>query len=176
MVHELHRATWRSPATAGIWMSSKERFVFPRIGNKPVDAIGTGDVLAILTAIWSTKRETAKRLRQRIGAVMKHAVAQGWRADDPTGPALTAALPKNGTAPARHHRALPHSEVADAISKVRASGAGASTKLLFEFVVLTACRSGEAREATWGEIDARAATLDRAKPPDEKRQGASGYR
>ena len=152
-VHALHASTWRNPLTASIWWSSMERFVFPVIGDKPISAVTTADVLSVLVPIWSTKRETARRLRQRIGVVMKWSVAQGLRTDNPAGDAISQALPKNGSAPKQHHRALHHSEVADAIASVRASGAAMATKLLLEFIVLTAVRSGEARLATWDEID-----------------------
>ena len=158
VVHRLHSGTWRNPMTAKIWISSMETYVFPKIGGIPVNAVSSADVLRVLTPLWATKRETGRRLRQRIGAVLRHAIAQGWRTDDPTGPALTAALPKSATAPARHHRALPHAEVPAALAKVRASGAGASTKLLLEYVVLTAARSGEARLARWSEVDIDKAT------------------
>ncbi len=152
-VHGLHATSWRNPATASIWWSSMERFVFPRVGDKPISSITSGDVLSVLVPIWSTKRETARRLRQRIGVVMKWAVAKGYRIDNPAGDAVSQALPKNGTTPARHHRALPHADVAAAVAKVRASGAWPATKLLLEFIVLTAVRSGEARLARWSEID-----------------------
>ena len=67
---------------------------------------------------------------------MKWAVAQGLRQDNPAGDAIGAALPKNGGIQ-RHHRALPHAEVAGAIEAVHRSGASATAKLAFEFLVLT---------------------------------------
>ena len=108
-------------------------------------------MLALLP-IWTRKHETARKLRRRIGAVMKWAIAQGYRGDNPAGEAITAALPKR-SAPVRHMRALPHGEVAGALAAVRASRAWAATKLAFEFVVLTATRSGEVRLATWDEFN-----------------------
>ena len=87
---------------------------------------------------------------------MKWAVAQGHRPDNPAGDALSAALPNNA-GPRRHQRALPHAEVGAALARVRASGAYASTVLAFEFLVLTAARSGEVRKARWEEFE-----LDRA--------------
>ena len=84
---------------------------------------------------------------------MQWAVAHGHRADDPAGAAVLQALPKGEAKAKRRHRALPHAEVAGAIATVAASDAWIGTKLAFEFVALTACRSGEARGATWGEID-----------------------
>ena len=83
---------------------------------------------------------------------MKWAVAQGYRDDNPTGDAITAALPKRANH-VRHMPALPHGEVAGAIEAVKASPAWIGTKLCFEFMVLTAVRSGEARGARWEEID-----------------------
>ena len=106
--------------------------------------------------IWSTKHETARRVRQRIGTVMKWAVAQGYRADNPAGDAIGAALPKN-SAIRKHQRALPYGEVVAAVEAVRASGAGITAKLAFEYLVLTACRSGEVRLARWEEFDLGAA-------------------
>ena len=108
--------------------------------------------MACLLPVWNEKRETARRVRQRIGAVMKWAVANGYRQDNPAGEAIAAALPKS-TGVQKHMRALPHADVAAALASVRASGAWASTKLAFEFLVLTAARSGEVRFATWNEID-----------------------
>ena len=70
---------------------------------------------------------------------------------------MSAALPKNA-ARREHQRALPHAEVASALARVRESGAYPATALAFEFLVLTACRSGEVRGARWDEVDADTAT------------------
>ena len=99
---------------------------------------------------------TASRVRQRIGAVMKWAVAQGLRADNPAGDAISAALPRTATV-RRHQRALPHVEVRDALTRVRDCDASRGIRLAFEFLVLTATRSGEVRNARWEEIDHDAA-------------------
>ena len=128
--------------------------------------------MSILLPIWTTKAETAKRVRQRIGAVMRWAVAQGYRQDNPAGDAIGTALPKNGVV-RKHQRALPHSEVAAAIARIRGTDAYRATVLAFEFLVLTAARSGEVREARWDEIDLDAATwtipADRTKMKREHR-------
>ncbi len=106
----------------------------------PVNRIGTADVIAVLLPIWAEKRETARRVRQRISAVMRWAVAQGYREDNPAGDAIGAALPKTGVR-TRHQPALPYPEVRGAMERVRASRAYPSTVLAFEFLVLMACRS-----------------------------------
>ncbi len=153
------------------WESSLATYAFPMLGTKRVDKITSADVMAAVLPIWTGKRETASRVRQRISAVMKWSVAQGYRGDDPAGPAVLQALPRGDGKPKRHHRALPHTEVAAALSTVRASGAWPATKLAFEFIVLTACRSGEVRGATWSEMDGDAWTIpaERMKAKTEHR-------
>ena len=83
---------------------------------------------------------------------MQWAIAQGLRIDNPAGDAISAALPKH-TAVQKHQRALPHAEVGAALRRVRRCDAYRGIPLAFEFLVLTATRSGEVREARWGEID-----------------------
>ena len=76
----------------------------------------------------------------------------GHRPDNPAGDALGQALGRQQTI-VQHMRALPHGAVADALATVRASQASVTTKDAFEFLVLTAARSGEMRLATWDEMD-----------------------
>ena len=142
---------WRSPYHAQLWLKSMERHVFPRIGEMPVSEVTSADVIGVLTPIWHEKATTARKLRQRIRAVMQWAVAMELRPDNPCdriGPALGA---QNYTV--RRMKALPHREVASAIGKVWASGSKPVVKLAFELLVLTATRSGEVRGAAWTEID-----------------------
>ena len=134
------------------WRWTLRNYAMPKLGRRPVDRIGTADVMAVLLPIWNEKRVTARKVRQRIGAVMRWAVAQGYREDNPAGDAIGAALPKKGVRP-RHLAALPYGKVAGAVAAVRGSGANLATVLAFEFLVLTACRSGEVRGARWKEVD-----------------------
>ena len=103
---------------------------------------------------------------------MKWAVAQGYRADNPAGDAVTAALGKQNSGK-KHHRALPHRDVAAAFATVRASNADPTVRLAFEFVVLTAVRSGEVRGAHWSEIDFDSATW---VIPGERTKSGSEHR
>ena len=112
----------------------------------------TADVLAILKPVWSSKPATARAVRSRIGAVMKWAVAKGYRPDNPAGGAIAAALPRNGNA-TRHHKALPHGEVSAALAEVATRGPMPVSGWRSSFMVLTATRSNEARGATWDEIE-----------------------
>ena len=153
----IHAENWKDRSNSEHqWRATLTTYAFPRIGSKRVDEVTTADVMAILTPIWSSKHVTAKRIRQRIGAVMKWAVAQGHRSDNPAGDALGAALPKNG-AVQKHQRALPHAEVCSALQRIRRADAHVGTRLAFEFLVLTAARSGEVRGALWDEIDCEGA-------------------
>ena len=151
-VLKLNRPSWRNEKHGKQWQSTLETYAFPRLGNRPVDTITTGDILAVLTPIWHEKPETAMRVRQRLKSVMEWSVAQGHRQDNPAGDAISKALLKRSTR-VQHMRALPYGEVAAAIAKVRASDATTIAKLAFEFLVLTAARSGEVRGATLDEID-----------------------
>ena len=134
--------------------------------------------MSVLLPIWSEKRETARRVKQRISALCRWAVAQGYRTDDPAGTVVDAALPRNAVQ-RRPMPALPYEEVAECIAKVKASRrASASSKLALEFLVLTAARSAEVRKATWDEIDIESATwtvpAERMKANREHRVPLSG--
>ena len=152
LVLEQQRPGWRNAKHARDWPRSLRAYAFPRIGALPVSEVTTADVLAILTPIWHDKPETARWVRQRIGAVMKWAVAMGHRQDNPAGDALGQVLGRQ-QAVVQHMRALPHGSVADALTTVRVSWASVTTKRAFEFLVLTAARSSEVRLATWDEMD-----------------------
>ena len=115
---------------------------------------------------------TVARARQKA-----FAVAQAYREANPAGDAISAALPKNSVR-RQHQKALPHAQVAAALQRVRASKAHRATALAFEFLVLTACRSGEVRGARWDEVDDTAVTWtvppDRMKAKLEHRVPLSG--
>lgn len=156
IVVEIRRSKWSNPRQQKLWVASMQRHVLPRLGNVLVSDITSSDILSVLTPIWSSIPETAVRLRQRLSRIMQWAIVEGFRTDDPAGPALSSVLPTLPSAK-KHYRALPHRDVSAAIEDVRNSDAYPSTKLLFEFVVLTAARSGEARLARWAEIDFKGA-------------------
>ena len=116
----IHVAAWKSGGrNANSWQATLRDYASPHLGRKAVDRVTTADVMAVLLPIWTRKHATAQKVRQRIGTVMKWAIAQGYRADNPPGDALTAALPNaRSRAPPR---ALPHGEVSAAVATVRSS-------------------------------------------------------
>ena len=139
-VLEQKRAGWRSRAHGREWILTFERYAFPRIGKMPVSEVTSADLLEILAPIWHTKAETARRLRQRLRAVLEWAVAMEFRIDNPCdriGPVLG---PQHDVV--QHMRALPHREVAAAIRTARESTVLLAVRLAFEFLVLTAARWG----------------------------------
>ena len=152
IVIAIHAEGWKDGRHESNWRRSLSQYAYPALGAKSVADITTLDVMTLLIPIWTSKRETARKLRQRIGAVMKWSIAKGYRGDNPAGDAIGAALPKNGQA-TQHHSSLPHEAVRGALATIRETGAWEATKLCFEFLTLTATRSGEARLATWAEFD-----------------------
>ena len=154
----IHGAAWKAGGkNAQRWRATLHAYAYPHLGGKSIDRVTTADVMTVLLPIWTRKHATARQVLQRISAVMKWAMAQGYRNDNPAGEAITAALPKRPVA-VRHQRALPHGGVCGAIETVRDSAAWPGLKLVFEFRVLTATRSTEVRLATWGEMNIGALT------------------
>ena len=151
-VHDLHLPTWRNVKHRQQWINTLREYAIPHFGKKRLDTVNSADVLATLMPIWNSHPETARRVKQRIGTVMKWAIAQGWRTDNPAA-AISQALPKHDRSKVKHQKALPYAEVASALCIVRESDASTSTKLALEFAVLTATRSGETRGAVWSEIN-----------------------
>ncbi len=145
-VIELRRPTWSNPKHAAQWTATLKTYAFPVIGDMAVDSITAADALAVLEPIWTAKPETASRVRQRMETVLGWAVAQGWRLDNPAGRSLLKVLPAAKRLK-RHHPSLPYENVPAALDLVRESNANVMTKLAFEFLVLTAARSGEVRNA-----------------------------
>ncbi len=151
-VHEANKPRWRNPRHMAGWIQTLERHAMPVLGNTPLDRIDRGDVLRVLTPIWTSRPETARRVRQRMRTIFRWAMAHGFMESNPAGEAIDGALPPMPKVKA-HFRALPYQEVSSALETVAASQASMSAKLCFRFLVLTASRSGEARGATWDEID-----------------------
>ena len=148
----LRRPDWRHPKTAQRWEATLRTYAYPFFGNLPVDQVSSADVLQVLSPIWTEKAETARAVRGHIRDVMDWAIAQEYRYDNPAGEAVRLGL--KGVRRARsHYKALHYSAVCSALRIVQGSHAWVGTKLAFEFLVLTAARSGEIRYAQWSEVD-----------------------
>lgn len=149
-----HRSGWKNPKHTAQWKSTLETYC-AGFNGKPVSNVSRADVLACLEAIWTEKHETATRLRGRIESILDWATVHGLRAGD--NPArwkgnLDHLLPTiSKIRRIKHHRALPWQEIAPFMANLRQE-VGLAPRAL-EFLILTACRSGEVRAATWDEID-----------------------
>ncbi len=121
-------------------------------GERPVDQIDTPEVLNALSIIWLEKPETARRVRQRIGTVLDWAKAAGHRSGDNPIIGIAKGLPKQPKKQS-HHAALPYTEVSTFITDLQQTDANHSTRLAFEFLILTATRTSEVILAEWSEID-----------------------
>ena len=136
-------------------MQTLERHAFPVLGTMSVDRISRADVLAVLASIWGMRQETARRVRQRIRARLRWAQAHRYVEKKVPDERNDGALPRM-LAVKSHFRGLPCQDVPAALATVEATAASMAAKLCFRFLILTAARSGEARGATWSEIDFKA--------------------
>lgn len=150
---------WKNAKHGAQWRSTLATYVYPVIGKVLVRDVEQSHVLQILQPMWTTKTETASRLRGRIENVLDYATARGYRRGD--NPArwrghLDMLLATPGkVAKVEHHAALPYAEIGSFMVDLRKhQGLGARA---LEFAILTAARSGEVRGATWAEIDLNAA-------------------
>lgn len=157
---EAHKAGWRSQKHAAQWSSTLETYVFPVFGDLTAGEINTELVMQSLDPIWSTKVETASRIRGRIESILDWAKARGYRqGDNPArwrGHLDTHLPPRSKVARVKHHPALPYSEIGTFMDGLREQGGVAARAL--ELTILCATRSNETIGATWMEIDVDAAT------------------
>lgn len=143
--------TWKNPKDRASFLTSLQTYIFPRFGNVPLTEVTSADVRQAILLAREKAPGVAKKLIYRVSAVFKWGIAEGACVLNPaTTDAL--ALPRVER-PVQHRKALPYNDVAESIQRVHASGAWLATKLAFEFVVLTACRSGEVRAAMWDEVE-----------------------
>ena len=149
-----NEGSWRNPKHAEQWRMTTGDAYCAAIRQKPVDQIGTEDVLLILRPIWMTKAETASRLRGRIEAILDAARAKGLREGD--NPArlrghLDKLLGKRQRLMRGHHAAMDYADVPAFVERLREREALAA--LALEMTVLTACRTSEVLNAQWAEVD-----------------------
>jgi integrase len=151
------------------WAMTLREYAAP-LRSMPIDTITTEDILGVLKPIWSTKAETASRLRGRVERVLNAAKAKGYRSGE--NPAawrghLENLLPKRQKLARGHHAAMPYADVPAFVARLRERQATAA--LMLEFAILTTARSGEVLGARWPEIDfgAKVWTI----PPERMKAG-----
>ena len=152
----LKRPAWRSASSEETWRQTMRHYVLPRLAERGVGTLTTSDVLAVLTPLWTDKHPTAMRVLQRISAVCRWAIAEGYRSDDPTAN-VTSVLPECNDED-NHHEAMPYAEVGAFLSRLRVGACPQAARLALEFLILTATRTSEVRLMTWEELDAEGRT------------------
>ena len=154
--HDNVKAGWKNGKHGAQWLTTLEAHAFPEIGKLPVSEIDAAAIQRVLLPIWLKVPETARRVRQRVGAVLDYAHGQGWRPTEAPMRAVGKGLPKQ-TAKRGHFAAMPYADLPSFMSRLRESEASVG-RLALQFAILTAARSGEVRGATWEEIDLDVAT------------------
>jgi integrase len=150
-----HRKGWKNAKHAKQWVRTLKIYVRPIIGNSPVDAVSTEDILEILSPIWTTKTETAKRVQGRIENILDFAAAHKYR--DRLNSArwrghLDMLLPKPGRVKTvKRHPAMPYTDVPDFLGLLSQNDSVSS--LALRLLILTATRTSEVLQAQWSEID-----------------------
>lgn len=170
-----NEAGWKNPKHRAQWTSTLTRYAYPTLGKLRVSDIETQHIVGILEPLWTTKTETASRVRGRIESVLDYAKVRGYRQGE--NPArwkghLDHILPARAKVQkVKHHSALDYRDVGSFMAELKAvNGLGARA---LEFAIFTACRSGEVRGATWAEIDEKEGVwtipADRMKADKEHR-------
>ena len=157
---EYRQQAWTNHKTAKQWESSLRQYAFPIIGKMPVSEIQRKHVLKILEPIWFDKTETADRVRRRIEMVLRLAISNHLRADNPAVwrgglefhlPSAENTKNKRTAEEERHHNALPYSKLPEFMAELAGmDGMGARA---LELLILNANRSDEILAATWDEFD-----------------------
>lgn len=150
LVHGEHKAGWKNGKHQNQWLSTLEAYAFPAFGDELVSEIDTPQIRDALAAIWLSKPETARRVRQRIGTVLDWAYVKGFRTNEAPMRALSKGLPRQPKKDG-HFAAMPYGGVPNLLKLLRERESVG--RLALEALILTASRSGEVRFARWPELD-----------------------
>ena len=155
------RFEWSSDKHAAQWTSTLEKFAYPVIGNKSLDAIDTDDIMKILVPIWKSRTETASRLRGRLEWILAAATTRKLRSG--MNPALwrghlqTILPAPNKMIEVRHHPALAYRALPEFMNVLR--GMDGIAALALEFTILNASRTGEVLGGLRSEVDENVWTI-----------------
>ena len=142
---------WRGSQTEADWRRGFNKYIFPRLGDVPVDQVTLDDVIAVVQPYWKGRGSTGYLLRQRFDAVLRWAEAKRYCVGNPATQALEMLTPVHRDPD--HRASLSHTKVRAAMEDLRASSAREVVKDLLLFIVLTGARLSEAAETCWSEID-----------------------
>jgi integrase len=148
--YEALKEGWKNRRYAN-WISSLENHVFPLIGTRPVDQVDSVVVVEVLSPIWLEIPETARRILQRVGAVLDFAHIKGWLPDEVSLRSVRKGLPRQ-TGKSEHLEAMPYADVPALMQKLAAASPTTGRDAL-RFTIYNAVRSNETRFAVWTEFD-----------------------
>jgi len=149
--HDAIKAGWKNAKHGAQWLATLEAHVFGKLGGISVKEIDAAAIQATLLPIWLSVPETARRVRQRIGAVLDYAHSQGWRDSEAPMRAVAKGLPQQPKQTG-HFAAMPHADLPNFMGRLRSKELSVGCTAL-QFLILTSARSGEVRGAEWDEID-----------------------
>jgi integrase len=149
--HKELKSGWRNQRHTDSWLACLVTYAFPAIGAKPVDVIDSIVVRDLLSPIWIEKEETARRVLQRIGAVLDFSHIKGWRKTETSLKSVRKGLPRQRREDS-HFEAMAYEDVPAFVASLRSSVSTVGRDAL-DFTILTAVRSNETRFAVWSEID-----------------------
>ena len=158
------KPTWKNPKHGAQWIGTLEKYVFPKLGPKPVATINSEDVLGVLKPIWAKIPETASRVRGRIESILSYAAATGLRPSGPNpgawrgnlseilgAPTKMQAAVRRAKGKGEHYPSLAHEDI-PAFFVALEEKHGMSV-LALRFAILLGARTGEVRKMKWSEVD-----------------------
>ncbi len=153
-VHQTLAPSWKNQKHQNQWINTLIEYVFPKIGEIQIDKITPVQIASVLEPIWLTIPETSSRIKQRIHVVIDWAWAHGYCSSNPVD-VVSHLLPQQPSKSIRqeHQPAMPWRLIPGFVTKYMRSDNIDVTRSILEFLILTACRSGEVRGMTWGEVD-----------------------
>lgn len=148
--YEALKEGWKNKRHAN-WISSFENHVFPVIGANPVHEVDSVCVVDVLSPIWLTIPDSARRILQRIGAVLDFAHIKGWLPGEVSLRSVRKGLPRQ-VDKGGHLQAMPYVDVPVLMRKL-ATASPTTGRDALRFTIYNAVRSNETRFAVWSEFD-----------------------
>lgn len=148
------QTAWKNEKHEQQWRNTLEQYAYPVIGQLPINRINTDHIVKILKPVWSSKAETASRLRGRIEKILDWAKVHGLRQGE--NPArfkghLEHLLPKQRAGAQKHHASLPYQQLPAFVKKLQDQSG--MSRFALEFTILCAARTGETLGMTWSEVN-----------------------
>ena len=144
------KQSWRGEQTLDNWRRMQQ--LCKPIGGKLVSEVMAKDVLDLITPLWHKEPDNARTLRSKLAIVMEWSITEGLRKEtNPARPSVTKSLGKQ--APVTHHKSLDSFQLGRALATIRDADVWWAAKYALILIAFTGVRSGEARRATWDEID-----------------------